>query len=247
MERDVLALCRDIAAELAAAGAAAVVLTGSHARGTATAESDVDLVAIGAGPGYELVVRSGCLVSLSWRTTAGQRQQFGQPPSAGKDVAAWRSAVIIEDSAGVAAELQELARNWSWADIAGPARDWVAAELTGFAEEVHKLAAALRHGRPRVAAVQRNLLATYLAPVLAVHFQLLVDSENDIWDLVAAQAGGSWRAAQDRALGLDGGPPDASCRAALDLYAAAVDAVGDAFTSRQRAVVAEAISLACQA
>ncbi len=247
MERDVLALCRDMAAELAAAGAAAVVLTGSHARGTATAESDVDLVAIGAGPDYDLVVRSGRLVSLSWRTVAGQRQQFGQPQSAGKDVAAWRSAVIIEDSTGVAAELQDLAGNWSWADIAGPAREWVAAELTGYAEEVHKLVAALRHGRPRVAAVQGNLLATYLAPVLAVHFQLLVDSENDIWDLVAAQAGGSWRAAQDRALGLDGGPPDARSQAALDLYAAAVDAVGDAFTGRQRAVVAGAISLAGQA
>jgi hypothetical protein len=247
MERDVLALCRDIAGELAAAGAAAVVLTGSHARGTATAESDVDLVAIGTGSGYELTVRSSRLVSLSWRTAAAQRQQFGQPQAAGKEIAAWRAAVIIEDSAGVAGELQDLARNWSWADVAGPAREWVAAELTGYAEEVHKLVAALRLGRLRVAAVQCSLLATYLAPVLAVHFQLLVDSENDLWDLVAAQAGEPWRAAQDRALGLDGGPLDARCRAALDLYAATAAMAGAGFTSRQQAVVTGAISLAGQA
>jgi hypothetical protein len=221
MERDVLALCRDIAGELAAAGAAAVVLTGSHARGTATAESDVDLVAIGTGSGYELTVRSSRLVSLSWRTAAAQRQQFGQPQAAGKEIAAWRAAVII--------------------------REWVAAELTGYAEEVHKLVAALRLGRLRVAAVQCSLLATYLAPVLAVHFQLLVDSENDLWDLVAAQAGEPWRAAQDRALGLDGGPLDARCRAALDLYAATAAMAGAGFTSRQQAVVTGAISLAGQA
>jgi Nucleotidyltransferase domain len=247
MDRDVLALCRTISAELAAAGAAAVVLTGSQARGTATPESDVDLVAIGEGPDYDLDLRSGRLVSLSWRTAAAQRERFGLPRAAGQEVPAWRSAVIVADRAGIAAELQELARNWSWADIAIPAREWVAAELTGWAEEVHKLVAALRHGRPRVAAVQRNLLATHLAPVLAVHFRILADSENDLWDLVAAQAGESWRTAQDRALGAASEPLAISCRAALELYAIAADIAGDVLTGRQRPVVAAAIALASPA
>jgi len=244
MDSDVATLCRSIAAELAAAGAQAVVLTGSHARGTATAESDVDLVAIGEGPGYELRAASGRLVSVTWRTAAAQQDQFGRPRGAVLAVPAWRSAVIISDGAGVAADLQEQARNWSWAELVSPPAEWVAAELTGWAEEVHKLAAALRRGRPRVAAVQRNLLATQLAPVLAVHFRLLADSENDLWDLVAARSGESWVSVQDRALGLAGESLAGSCQAALDLYAAAVSLARDAFTEQQRQVVAGAVSLA---
>lgn len=246
MDSDVLALCDGICGELVAAGAEAVVLTGSQARGTATPESDIDLVVIGDGPAYDLDVRAGRLVSLSWRAAGRQRQQFRLPQAAGKEVPAWRSAVIVADRTGVAGELQDLARAFAWADIAAPAREWVAAELAGYAEEVHKLVAALRHERPRVAAVQRNLLATHLAPVLAVHFRILSDSENDIWDQVAARAGEPWRSAQDRALAVDGQPLAVSCRAALDLYVAAVAAAGDMFTERQRRVVAEAVSLAGQ-
>jgi nucleotidyltransferase-like protein len=246
MDRDVLALCRSISGELLAAGAEAVVLIGSQARGTAAPESDVDLVVIGDGPGYDLTMRSGRLISVSWRAAARQREQFSLPQEAALGVTAWRSALIIADPTGVAGDLQDAARTWSWADLAAPAREWVAAELAGYGEEVRKLVAALRHGRSRVAAVQRNVLATHLAPVLAVHFRLLAGSENDIWDLVAAQAGEPWRSAQDRALGLDGQPLADSCRAALELYAAAVTAAGDVFTERQRPVVAAAVSLARQ-
>jgi predicted nucleotidyltransferase len=50
MLQDIGPLCRRAAAELTAQRAQAVVLTGSHARGVATPESDVDLVVIGSGP-----------------------------------------------------------------------------------------------------------------------------------------------------------------------------------------------------
>ena len=68
MQQDVLSLCRRIADDLTANGARAVVLVGSHARSAATPESDVDLLAIGSGPGYQLSRREGRLISLSWRT-----------------------------------------------------------------------------------------------------------------------------------------------------------------------------------
>jgi Nucleotidyltransferase domain len=96
----VLPLCRRIAADLAGDGARAVVLVGSHARGAATPESDVDLLAIGAGPGYQLSCREGRLISLSWRTADQQREQFRWPRSALTEIPGWRSAVIIQDSGG---------------------------------------------------------------------------------------------------------------------------------------------------
>jgi hypothetical protein len=249
VQQDILPLCRRIADDLAADGARAVILVGSHARGTATPESDVDLVAIGSGPGYQLSVRAGRLISLSWHTEHEQREQFGSPRSAVTEIPGWRSAVIIEDRDGIGAALQREAVTWTWDRVTAAAREWVAAELTGYAEEVHKLVAALRYGRPRLAAVQRNLLVLHLPLVLAVHFEILYESENEIWDAIADRAGEHWRSRQDRALSLAGpdpaGPdPADSCRAALELYDEAVSIAGQLFNDRQRAVVAHTVALA---
>ena len=244
MPRDVLPLCRRIAGELAGDGARAVVLVGSHARDTATAESDVDLVVIGSGPGYQLSLREGRLISLSWHTEDQQRERFRSPRSAVTEIPGWRSAVIIKDSDGIGATLQREAVNWTWDQVAGPARQWVAAELTGYAEEVHKLAAALRYRRPRMAAVQRNLLALHLPIVLAVHFETLYESENEVWDVVADRAGEHWRSRQDRALSLGRQSLADSCLAALEMYAEAVSIAGQLFSDQQRSVVAQAVALA---
>jgi hypothetical protein len=234
-------LCRRIAADL---GALAVVLVGSHARGTATAESDVDLVALGAGPRYELSRREGRLVSLSWRTADEQRAHFLSPRSVLTEVPGWRSAVIITDPDGIAAGLRRSALEWSWEQVAGPARAWVAAELTGYAEEVHKLVSALRSGRPRLAAAQRSLLAVHLPFVLAVHFETLHASENEVWDAIARRAGEPWRTAQDRALGLAGESLADSCRGALEMYALAAGIAGERLDEREREVVAQAVAAA---
>jgi Nucleotidyltransferase domain len=244
MQQDVLPLCRRIADDLAADGARAVVLVGSHARHAANPESDVDLLAIGSGPGYQLSHREGRLISLSWRTEDQQREQFRSPRSAVTEIPGWRSAVIIKDSDGIAARLQREAVNWTWDQVAGPARQWVAAELTGYAEEVHKLVAALRHSRPRLAAVQRNLLALHLPMILAVHFETLHDSENEVWDAIAHRVGESWRSRQDRALSLDRQSLGDGCRAALEMYAEAVRIAGQVFNDQQRSVVAHAVALA---
>lgn len=234
-------LCRRIAADL---GALAVVLVGSHARGTATAESDVDLVALGVGPGYQLSRREGRLVSLSWRTADEQRSHFLSPRSVLTEVPGWRSAVIITDPDGIAAGLRRSAVEWSWEQVAGPARAWVAAELTGYAEEVHKLVSALRSGRPRLAAAQRSVLAVHLPFVLAVHFETLHASENEVWDAIARRAGEAWRSAQDRALGLAGESLADSCRGALEMYVLAAGIAGERLDERELGVVSAAVAAA---
>ncbi|MGB3634462.1 MAG: hypothetical protein WA982_10525 [Rubrobacteraceae bacterium] len=116
----------------------------------------------------------------------------------------------------------------------------MAEKVTGYAEEVVKLVAALKNDNCPTAAVQRNLLAVHLATVLAVHHRLLYDSENHLWELVASLMGKEWSRNQHAALGLHGETLEASCTAALSLYKTAVADVYDLFNDRQKAVVEHA-------
>lgn len=227
---------------LVAAGAGAVVLTGSHARGEAGELSDIDLHVIGVGPAYRLEERDGRIVSISWHTVDNVLASFLSPASAGAVVPGWRSAVILHDPAGVASNLVERARGWTWHDIGGEALDaWVANELTGLAEEVLKLVQMLELDRVTAAAVQRNVLALRVPVVMATHLRLLYDSENVLWDLVAASMGSEWYDLQAMAFGSEGKSFRETCIASLRLYALACDEVAALLDARQRDVVSSAI------
>lgn len=224
-------------------GATTAILVGSHARGVARPESDVDLILIGEGDEYRLEVIDGELVALAWRTAEEQRERFTTAETAVAEIPAWRTSLIIRDDDGLAEVLRQEAVDWSWS-LVEDADSHVAASVTGLAEEVHKLVAALRGGRDRVAAVQRALLALQLPMAMAIHFRELYLSENDVWDLVAAAAGEQWRDAQDMALGLGDPTFVAGCRAALRLYETSVALVADLLDDRQRKVTEHTLALA---
>lgn len=225
-------------------GALAVVLTGSFARGAAQAESDIDLIALGDGPSYRLSSESGRLVSVSWRQPLDVLATFDDPGQAGYVVPGWRGAVALIDQTRAAQTLIDAAREWTWERIGDErCNTWVADELCGYAEEVLKLAGALVRGSSTQAAIQRNVLALRMAPLMAVQLRLLYDNENELWDLVAAELGEPWRTVQAQALGLDGASLDESCRAALRLFALTCRLAWDLFDDRQRAVVEHAQSL----
>jgi hypothetical protein len=80
--------------------------------------------------------------------------------------------------------------------------------------------------------------------VLAVHFETLQATENEVWDAIARRAGEPWRSRQDRALGLGRPSLEDSCRAALELYAEAASIAGELLDDQQRSVVAQAVGLA---
>ena len=247
-DSEALRIARDLAATLAAHGAGAVVLLGSHARGDAHRESDIDLYALGEAAGrpeYRLERHGGYLVSLSWRTVERERESFRSPEEAGGAVPAWRAAVILHDPDGIAAALRREALAWRW-DLLDARRcdEHVAEGLTGLAEEVHKLVVSLERGARWTAAVQRSVLALRLAGLLALHHRALYDTENRLWDLVAARLGERWVRAQGAALGDAGQPFEESCAAALTLYALAAAEVRPLLDDRQHAVVAHACALA---
>lgn len=243
--RNALSVAQQVARELIQAGAVAVMLTGSRATGVATAESDIDLYAIGDGPEYHLERRDDFLVSISWRVADDIERAFSSPADAGSTVPGWRQAIVLADPDGIAARLVEGAHAWTW-NVIGDERlnEWVAEQLTGYAEEVHKLAAHVARGKLQYAAVQRSILALRIPMIMAVHQRILYGSENDLWNLVADRMGTEWAKNQSAALGLTGRPFHESCAGALTLYVMACDAAADLFNGRQQAVVEHACELA---
>jgi hypothetical protein len=185
MNRAVMDVCQALAHRLAGQGAEAVVVFGSWVRGDAYEESEVDIHAVGKRPHGMLERYHGFLVSVSWATSRQNRQAFKDPSKVGGIIPAWRNAVILYDPTGTAKALKQEALRWQW-DILGKRADrWVAEELTGYAEEAHRLIGSLQLQRESAASVQRSLLAIHMAPMLAVHHRILYDSENRLWDLVS--------------------------------------------------------------
>jgi hypothetical protein len=237
-----------MAGKLNAAGARGVALVGSAATGTEHTASDLDLVALvdddAAVPRNEVLADAGRLVTVAWTSPAQVRRDLRLPEGVGAVVPGWRSAVALHDPAGMVAALAREAETWSWDIVGEEACDgYVAQRVTGLAEEVHKVVGLSRAGRTRGVAVNRALIVLQLAGAMSVHRRILYGSENALWDLVAKAEGSEWAAAQDTALGLDGGPAEGSV-AALRLFALAAERVAGLLNSKQTAVVELAVQTA---
>lgn len=237
-----LEIARAVARELVADGAEAVVLVGSHARGEAGSNSDVDLLAVGDDSYLpRLEVRNGLLVSVSMQPVSViRREDFGLPGMVCEAVPGWRGAVILEDPSGLADSLIEEAHSWTWEPLNKRCDAWVAEEIAARAETVGKLVGSLRKGNHHTASVKRHSIAANLARTLAVHHRILYGSENRMWRLVSEAMGEEWARAQSAALGLDGEPFHETCRAAMELYVIAANEVRALLDERQRKVVAQA-------
>jgi hypothetical protein len=244
MDKKVLLVCRKVSSRLAKHGAKAVVLFGSRVRGDAYAESDIDVHAIGKGPRYRLERHGAFLVSIAWMTPAQHRLAFTNPSEAGGIVPAWRNAAVLYDPQGIADSLKQEAKRWRWHLLDKKADRWVSEEITGYAEEVHRLIGNLQLGRRSAAAIMRSVLAFRMAPILAVHCRMLYDTENQLWDLVSTRMGAEWAHVQRVALGEGNQSFEETCKAALQLYAKTAQAVGHLLNPRQSEVVRHACQIA---
>lgn len=239
-------VARGVARECVRQRAIAVVLTGSVARGDMHAHSDVDIIAIvrASIDDTESLHRGGRLVTVAWTTAASVRAAFHSPRRAGTDVPGWREAVILHDPMGVAGRLQRHARAWTWDDINAACNEWVADQVTGWAEEVHKLCGFLDTQQTLPAAVQRNVLAANMAGVMAVHERVLYGTENALWSMMSERLGARWMRAQLGALHIDGSGERASYGCALRLYVMAAERAAATLDVEQRAVVEHACKIA---
>lgn len=229
---------------LVAHGALAVILTGSHANGTANDYSDLDLRAIGEGPSKKLKRHDEFLVSISFMTADEHEDAFSDPEEAPSIVPGWTSAVILHDAEGHAARLKARAASWSWAEIAEKCDQWVATEMTELAEEIHTILGNLEQDKPAAAAAERSQVAMKLAQTLAVHKRIAYESENDLWDLVADAMGGDYSRLQRKALAQDEVALHESLHAALQLFALSAGETQRLLDDDQREVVTRACELA---
>ena len=156
IRKEVLKVVQAVSERLASEGAEAVVVFGSQVREDAYRESDIDVHAIGKGPSYRLERFQGFLVSISWATSRKHQRAFKEPGEVGGIIPAWRNALIIYDPKGIAEELKEKAQDWRWTSLGNRVDRWVAEELTGWAEEVHRLIGNLQLKRRSAAAVQSS-------------------------------------------------------------------------------------------
>lgn len=225
-------------------GAEAVFLTGSHARGDAHPESDLDLRVIGEGSSSSLKRREEFLISTSWSSREEQEKLFEDPSAAGEVVPGWRSAVLLHDPDGVAAEFKEKAETWKWDAIDDAADDWVAEQVTDYAEEVHTLVSNLDQDSREAAAAIASQLALHVAKFLSVHHRLLYESENDLWEMVAESMGDDYAHDQDLALGVAKVTFEEACDAALRLFGMAAAETAHLLNDVQREVVEHACRLA---
>ena len=241
---DVLDIACRIAERASGEGAVAVMLVGSHVRGEAHEQSDIDLIVIGEGPDYVLERHAGHLVSLSWRTPVALFAALDDPATVGGLVPALREALILSDRAGEAVRMKEFAATWEWGRVEPECDTWVADQITGLAEEVHRLVGCLDTGNTTMAAVVRSVLATRLAAILSVHLRLLYGSENLLWDMVSQEMGSRWAEVQSRALGMSDVSFRETCNAALELYVIAADEARHLLSDTQREVVEHACAAA---
>jgi hypothetical protein len=215
-------------------------------RGDAYKESDIDIHAIGRGlrSKYRLERHRGFLVSVYWMTARQHRQAFKNPSEVGGVIPAWRNAVIVYDPRGIASDIKRDAKKWRWGSLGRESDRWVAEEITGWAEEVHRLVGSIQLGRRNAAAVVRSVLAIKMAPILAVHLRILYDSENQLWDLVCRRMGTRWARIQSAALGEGEQGFEDTCDAALQLYVTVAREVSHLLNRRQYQVVAHACEVA---
>jgi len=244
IDQRVLNLSKKISRRLVAEGASSVVLAGSWVRGEAHDDSDIDLWVIGKNSGYRLEVVDGFIVAFSEKTPGQFRKELRDPSRAGGAVPGWREGRVLFDPNGLAKRMKRDAERWTWDLIATKCNEWVADQVTSYAEEVGKLAGNLRLDRKWAAAVQRSLLAIRMAPILAVHFRILYGSENGLWDLVGESMDDEWKKLQSAAFGEGKTTFVESCEAALQLYSVAASSIRSLLSERQQAVVAYACKLA---
>lgn len=244
MNRKALQVSEAFSRQLVKQGAQAVVLFGSWLRGNAYTESDIDILAIGRGPHYRLRRYQNFLISISWASVRQIRQAFKDPGRVGGVIPAWRNPVIIYDPQGIANELKQVAKEWRWGLLGKNVDIWIAEELTSYVEEVHKLVGNLQLKRRSAAAVQRSLLAIYMAPILAVHHRILYKAENRLWNLVSKRMGKKWAQIQSVALGESQQSFEETCKAALQLFALTAQEVKNLLNKQQYQVVSRACEIA---
>jgi Nucleotidyltransferase domain len=231
-------------------------LTGSYARGQATAHSDVDLLRFVAvepqsdRERYRLWLVDGRLVSVSTTTLASKRAELARPATAIWVVSALRQTQILADRAGGLAALVAEAHAFTWTPaLRAAAIDHASDTLAGLAEEAHKALGACERGDESAMLYATLGLQQVLIRVALVARGALLESENEWFDaaLRLEPPDSRWQRLLRLVVGYDASPAGMApargrAEAALWLYVEATRLLADMLTVEDAALVAETVA-----
>ena len=191
-----------------------VSMAGSHARAQGGRYSDVDIqhyvrkIPDNPAEAYFLRFMDGYLVSVSMTTLEEEGANLRTPKKAIWAVPGLRQARILLDKEGSLAALKELAEKFTWQPLQAAADAFASWNLSGCAEEIHKIVDGLTKKDESKTLYAIWGLTRELAVTLLVQRGILIQSENDFIDLAQVTAGrtSGWTCQFRRAIGLDPSP-----------------------------------------
>lgn len=237
-------------------GVEALGLTGSYARGQASAYSDVDLLRFvaqepeSAREHYRLWQVDGRLVSVSTTTLASKRAELTRPQTAIWAVGGLRQMRILADRAGGLAALVAEARVFTWTPALRTAATEHASEtLADLAEEAQKALGARQRGDESAMLYAALGLQQLVIRAALVARGVLLDSENDWFDaaLRLEPPDSRWQRLLRVVVGYDAPPAGVApargrTEAALWFYVEATRLLADTLTADDAALVAETVA-----
>ena len=188
-----------------------VTMAGSHARGEGGPYSDVDihhyvrLMPANAAETSYLRCMDGYLVSISLTTLEDEYASLRNPKKAVWAIPGLRQLHILLDKDGSIVALKEFAAKTAWEPMQTAADDYASWNLSGCAEEIHKILAGLAQPHESKTLYAVWGLTRELANTLLVERGILIDTENAFIDLVQEAAGrtSDWTRQFRLAIGLD--------------------------------------------
>ena len=205
------AFLQKLAAQLDNENTLGITVAGSFARQAGGPYSDVDIhcyvrqMPVHETETYYLRYMDGTLVSIGLLGLAEEIANLQNPKKAIRAIPGLRQERILLDKDGSVAALVELAARAAWEPLQAAANAYASWNLSGYAEEVHKILAglALKNESKTVYAVWG--LTRGMAETLLVQRGVLVDTENAFLDLAQDTAGrdSEWTRQFRLASGLD--------------------------------------------
>lgn len=237
-----------------------IAITGSFARSEGGLYSDVDLTHyVRQTPTaeiepYRLRFVDGHLVSLKITTLEAEYAGLRKPERAIWVIPGLRQLCILLDKDGSLAVLKETAAKSTWEPLQAAADAYASRELSGYAEEIHKILGGLAQRNE-----SRTLYAVWgltrgLASALLVQRGMLIPTENVYIDFAQDAAGrtSGWTRQFRLAIGLDPLPPGEPAFAgygvaALRLYRETAAILRRILSSEDAAVVNRTLEIMAEA
>jgi hypothetical protein len=222
-------------------------IVGSYARGQESQYSDVDVdIFVSRLPEktydrYTLRYWDDKLISLKYTLLEDEASTLTNPRRAIWAVPGLMGMKILLDKDGSIAALQKAARDFDWSSLQPAADTFVAEEIMGNAEEVHKILNGLAHGLESTVLYATWGLVKNMLEAVAVQRGILIVSENRYFDLIQESVGrdSKWTSAFRTAWGLDPASSQYQTRgvAALQLYRLSAAMFEALIPEKHRAVI----------